>query len=175
MKLVVLYGPPGVGKLTVAKELARLTGYKLWDNHKSIEAVIDVFPYGTPEFFQLTGLIRFAVLAEAARADLDVIFTFVHVEGDPHADDIFDVVEPYGAQILPVQITCQKAIHEERVVLPSRSRKLNTVDGLRSYLAMKNSLLLVPRYESLRIDNTDLTPMQVAERIIEHYGLQPTG
>jgi shikimate kinase len=30
MKLIVLHGPPGVGKLTVGRELAGLTGYALF-------------------------------------------------------------------------------------------------------------------------------------------------
>jgi tRNA uridine 5-carbamoylmethylation protein Kti12 len=32
MKLIFLYGPPAVGKLTVAQELVTLTGYKLFHN-----------------------------------------------------------------------------------------------------------------------------------------------
>ena len=32
MKLVFIYGPPAVGKLTVAKELAALTGFKVFHN-----------------------------------------------------------------------------------------------------------------------------------------------
>jgi replication-associated recombination protein RarA len=30
MTFVLLYGPPGVGKLTVAKKLALLTGFQCW-------------------------------------------------------------------------------------------------------------------------------------------------
>jgi len=32
-KLIILFGPPAVGKMTVGKELADLTGLKLFHNH----------------------------------------------------------------------------------------------------------------------------------------------
>jgi replication-associated recombination protein RarA len=33
LDLVISYDAPGVGQLTVATALARLTGYRLFDNH----------------------------------------------------------------------------------------------------------------------------------------------
>jgi len=33
MKLVFIYGPPAVGKLTVANALAKVTGFKVFHNH----------------------------------------------------------------------------------------------------------------------------------------------
>ena len=39
MKLVILYGPPGVGKLTVGRELAARTGFKLFHNHLTVDLV----------------------------------------------------------------------------------------------------------------------------------------
>ena len=50
MNLVFIYGPPGVGKLSVARELARATGYKLFDNHVSIACAESVFEFGTKPF-----------------------------------------------------------------------------------------------------------------------------
>ena len=39
MRVVVLSGLPGVGKLTVAKEMARLWGYRVFHNHLVFDAV----------------------------------------------------------------------------------------------------------------------------------------
>lgn len=45
MELVVIYGAPGVGKLTVARELARKTGYKLFHNHLTVDLVKSLFDF----------------------------------------------------------------------------------------------------------------------------------
>lgn len=37
MHLVVIFGPPAVGKMTVGHEPAKLTGFKLFHNHMSVE------------------------------------------------------------------------------------------------------------------------------------------
>jgi hypothetical protein len=47
MRLVVLYGPPGVGKLTVGTALSELTGFKLFLNHLTVNLVTSVFPPGS--------------------------------------------------------------------------------------------------------------------------------
>ena len=61
MNLVFIYGPPGVGKFTVATELAELTGYKLFHNHQSIDAVRAVFTFGDQPFPRLVHRIRLLV------------------------------------------------------------------------------------------------------------------
>ena len=78
MKLLIIYGPPGAGKLTLARELQTATSFKLFDNHVSIDCVRSVFEFGTEPFGRLVGRIRLDVLAEAARQRIaGVIFTFV--------------------------------------------------------------------------------------------------
>jgi shikimate kinase len=58
MKLVILFGPPAVGKMTVGQELAKATGLKLFHNHVTIELVLNFFEFGTKEFFRLNSLFR---------------------------------------------------------------------------------------------------------------------
>ena len=50
MSLIVIIGPPAVGKMTVAYELAKLTGHKVFHNHMAIEPALEFFEYGSPEF-----------------------------------------------------------------------------------------------------------------------------
>jgi hypothetical protein len=93
--LVILFGPPAVGKMTVGLELARLTGYKLLHNHMTIEPVLDVFPFGSPPFNRLVGGLRRRILEEACVAQLaGLIFTYAWAVDD--ADDVAAVGEYLG-------------------------------------------------------------------------------
>ena len=50
MRLVYIHGAPAVGKMTVAKSLAQLTGARLFDNHVSIDLAHSVFDQGQQGF-----------------------------------------------------------------------------------------------------------------------------
>lgn len=43
MKLIIIFGPHAVGKMTVGQELAKLTELKLFHNHMTIDIVSDLF------------------------------------------------------------------------------------------------------------------------------------
>ena len=55
MKLILLYGPPAVGKLTIAKEIARLTGFKLFHAHLTSDLVEAFFHAAPPRFANWRG------------------------------------------------------------------------------------------------------------------------
>ena len=67
MRLVFIYGPPAVGKLTVAGELGRLTGLVVFDNHLSIDCARPVFGIDMSKAGPLVKQIRHLVISEAAR------------------------------------------------------------------------------------------------------------
>ena len=98
MNLVFIYGPPGVGKLSVARELARLTGYKLFDNHVSIRCADSVFEFGTKPFFRIVGTIRDLVFEEAAANGVSLVFTYVysHPQDAPHVERMCGFFEGPG-------------------------------------------------------------------------------
>lgn len=84
MKLILIYGPPAAGKLTVATELAAMTGYKLVDNHKATDFLEEVFPRSDiglhPWRSKLGRKIRIDLIGAAAEADVNLISPLRHYQ-----------------------------------------------------------------------------------------------
>jgi len=67
MKLIFIYGPPAVGKLTVAQELAKITGYKIFHNHLTIDLLEPIFERGTTIFAKTVDKYRLELIEAAAK------------------------------------------------------------------------------------------------------------
>ena len=175
MRLVFIYGPPGVGKLTVANELARLTSYKVFHNHLSINCVRPVFDFGTPSMPKLVTQIRLAVLEEAAREDIDIIFTFVyaHPEDAAFVEKTCNLIERFNGSVSPVRLTCDMKVLEQRVGSVERKSlgKLTTVEPVYQLMERHDLLSPAPGQKSLTIDNTMLAPAEVAQRVVDYFRL----
>jgi hypothetical protein len=136
MKLIFIHGAPAVGKLTVARELSRLTGFPLFHNHLTVDLVSSLFAFGTPPFASLREQIWLAAFTEAARNDRSLIFTF-NPERTVNAEFIqktIDVVQAAGGRVVFVELTCTQKELERRMEEPSRKEfgKLASVDQYQS-------------------------------------------
>jgi hypothetical protein len=175
MNLVFIYGPPGVGKLSVARELSRLTGYRLFDNHVSIACARSVFDFGTPPFWEVVRRIRAAVFEEAAAAGVSLIFTYVysHPNDAPHVERFCGLFEAQGGRALLVRLVCAREELERRLPRAERASagKLASLDTLRELTERLDIFSPVPGRESLEIDNTEVAPAEVARLIAGHYHL----
>jgi len=173
--------------MTVGLELSRLTGLPLFHNHLSIEAVLPVFPYGTPPFNRIVARFRDHVLQEAARSDLPgLIFTMMwafDIEGDlQFVEKQKAVFEAEGARTVFVEL---QAPLEVRIERNASELRLSEKPSKRDVAASRERLVRAdssyqldskgdfpfPAY--LRIDNTDLAPSAAAELIAVHFDLLP--
>ena len=178
MKLLILYGAPAAGKLTIATELAVRTGFKLFHNHLSIDCVKPVFDFGTPPFLRLIETIRFTIIAEAAREKVDLIHTFVYAfgEDDEHFAKLIASAEDNGGEVHLVLLRCDPSELRSRIGNESRVRigKLTDPGSIDGSLRRFDLRSTYPGRQSLVIDTTDLEPRSAADRIIEHFGLHRT-
>ena len=69
MTLVIIFGPPVVGKMTVGLELERLTGFCLFHNHMTVDPVVRLFPFESPAYRRLVTEFRRRVFEEYVATD----------------------------------------------------------------------------------------------------------
>lgn len=160
----------------MAKALAKLTGFKLFHNHLSIECVQPVFEFGTDSFWKLVELIRVETLVEAARTGQSVIYTFCFAKDhdEEHVEKILKGVEENGGEICFVLLTCERGELEKRVLDEGRKKfsKASNLEILTEILEEYDLFSPFPGRESLQIENTKVPPEEAAKRIIEHYELR---
>ena len=170
MKLVFLHGPPAAGKLTVARELAALTGWRLFHNHLTVNVALAVYDFGTPGFVALREQIWLTVFRRALADRLPgLIFTFNPENSVPQRfiDDLFAEVAASGGEVIPIEVTASETEIERRIGSDSRHREGKLVDlalyrELRAAGAFATPVIAGSR---LRIDTAATTPPAAAHRI----------
>jgi hypothetical protein len=109
MRLLLIIGPPAVGKMTVGREIAERSDFRLFHNHHTIEPLVEVFGHGTPAFNVLNLEFRRRVIEEAVRNEVDLIFTFVWDLQDPtdtqYVEQLVAPVEAAGHEVSVLELT----------------------------------------------------------------------
>ena len=183
--LVLILGPPAVGKMTVGRALSAQTGFPLFHNHVPIEAVLPVFEFGSPAFNRLVSGFRQAMVTEVAQSDLPgLIYTIMFDFGNPKE---LDFIERMKSRFAPptwrVVLAELEADLEERLIRNGTHERLAAKPSKRDVEASQARLLAAeekyqlnsdetfPYADHVKIDNTALTPDEAARRIAAHFDL----
>jgi AAA domain len=174
MKLIFLYGLPGTGKLTIARELSQLTGYKLFHNHLTVDLLLSIFEFGSKPFVELREKIWLSIFEEAASLPA-LIFTF-NPENSVRQDFIENAIRAagsHGGEVLFVEILCDPAELERRMDTPERRnhKKLVSLELFRKLKAdgvFESPTMPVPQ---LTLNSTQTSPRENAMEIAARFSL----
>lgn len=177
MKLLILFGPPAVGKTTVGTILEQKSNYKLFHNHMATDGVMHLFGVGTPTEDRLSKLIRSNIIKEAAAANMDLILTYVwnfdKTKGKENIDTYKKIYEEKGGEVIFVELAAPVEIRKERAASADRyQHKAHAPDPervqiLESQLNFKSPLPFYYPQLYHFITTTNKSPDQVADEILE--------
>jgi hypothetical protein len=185
MRLLLLFGPPAVGKMTVGYEVSKLTGFKLLHNHMTIEPVLEIFDYGSPPFTRLVTEFRRRIVEEAVAADLPgLIFSAVWALDDPGDKALVDafvaIVTAAGGSAHFAELYADQSVRLTRnstALRLDRKRSKRDLDFSRHNLLETDAQHIMNTDGTffypdahIRIDNSNLSAREAAERIIERFG-----
>jgi chloramphenicol 3-O-phosphotransferase len=172
--LVMLHGPAACGKLTIARELASLTGFGLFHNHLTVDLLLALFPFGSPEFIQHRERIWLDLISDAVRAGRSVIFTF-HPERTVRPDfpaTLRNQVTEAGGRAAFVEIRCSKEAIRQRIDAESRRTMHKLVSAeFCERLEREGAFDFPPISSEFAVDSTINTPSQSAKAIVSALGL----
>ena len=186
MKFIIIFGPPAAGKMSVGRELAKITEYKLLHGHMTIELVLEFFDYGTHKFKVLNSEFRRRIMEEVSTSDLPgLIYTYVwgfNLESDKkYVESICEIFTKEGGEVYFVELFCEL---DERLRRNKTRERLSEKPSKRHIDESEARLLEIEQkyvmntqgdfyYKEnfVRIDNTHLSQREVAEKIKEEFNL----
>jgi len=82
MKLVMIYGPPAVGKLTVAKELAEITDFNVLSHNQLLDVLMPTLELklSNPKLWEVYEKIKLEIIKMATETNKNLIVTEVYNE-----------------------------------------------------------------------------------------------
>ena len=181
MKLLFMIGDTAVGKMTVGQELVKITDFRLFHNHMTIEPVIEVFGNYN---HKVNGRLRDVIFEEFAASDnYGLIFTYMwafdcqsdwdYVE---HVKSIFGLADEdiYYVELIANQLVrLQRNVTENRLMHKASKRDIETsnrrlINDDAHYRCVSNpGEITFPNY--LRLENDEISAQDAAEIIKDHF------
>ena len=185
--LIVVCGPQAVGKMTVAESLRDKLRYNMMMNHDSIELSDRIFGFGTPAQKEFNAFFREKAFELAVKHDVDLIFTYVAAfemqEERDYLTSLHDLFTQAGGRFFFVELSASLEARLARNETPHRMErkaskknvewsKANLLHDAKEHrLNSEDGEFWFEHH--LKIDNTDLAPDEVADRVIAAFGLVP--
>lgn len=185
MKLVLLFGPQTVGKMTIGHELEKITQLKLLHNHITIDLLYPFFGFGE-ETRRISTIIREEIFKAAIKTELEgIVFTFVwsfqSKKDREFVSHVRAIFEEAGGEVYFVELEANQSERLKRNQTPHRLAHKSTKRNIEESELHLIETHQKKRFNSLpneiqekhyvRIDNTELAPHAVAQMVKDRFAL----
>lgn len=167
MKLIFIYGPPAIGKLTIAKEIEKKTDFRLFHNHTIIDLCFATLNPKSERFWKFARKIRIDLIKEAIKQKIPgLIMTMAYTGESDFIEQVIKTVEKEKNKVYLVRLTSSMKDLEKRVYAKSRKKfgKLKTKTSLKRWFKKYGEIDLPKK--SLVLDTSKLSAKQCADKII---------
>ena len=174
-RLLIIFGPPAVGKTTVGKIIESKSDFKLFHNHMMMDGVMHLFGVGTPSEDKLSRIIRESVIKEAAELDMNLIFTYVwnfgKEKGKTNIDFYKNIYGSAGGKVFFVELIAPISVRALRANDPERNLEKKYAPNRDRVLSLENTLNFTSPnpffYQNyIKINTENKTPEVIAEEIL---------
>jgi hypothetical protein len=187
-KLVIIFWPHAVGKMTVGQELAKITWLNLFHNHMTIDLVVPLFGYWSesPIGTKLVNSFREQIMQEFAQSNMEgLIFTCIRYFDDQNDRDYITsrckIFEDQWWETYFVELEANIDTRIKRNITPNRlehkpskrniERSQNDLKKWTQNHRLNSHDWEITKKNYIKIDNTNLTPEQVATQIKINFKL----
>ena len=173
--LIYLTGRPGVGKYTIAKELAQKHGFVVCDNQLINNPIFELLQYDgyakIPDFaWDSIAAIRaeiFSFLEKELENSYVLINCLAETDGDKELyEQVKRLAEARASLFVPVQLRLNKEEHLKRITRPDRRERWKSIDPQDA--EDNNSLLAISHPNKIELDISNLTAEDAADSIMKH-------
>ncbi|MDD3481023.1 MAG: AAA family ATPase [Patescibacteria group bacterium] len=175
MNLIVVYGPPASGKLTVSEEISKRTGYKIFHNHVTNDLFTMVMDFSDKDFWNVVGNFRAEIVELGAKNDKSLITTLCYEPEDKwFIEKLKKAVKKYDGNIYFVQLKPSKDVLLKRVTEESRKKfeKIKDPDKLHESLSKYDYYSEIDEPNNFSIDNSNIGASEVADKVINKFELK---
>lgn len=183
-KLILITGGQAVGKMTVGESLKAKTGIPMTMNHDSLDLAAKIYGWGHPAHKLLSESIRKSTFESAIMTNTDLIFTYVWAFNEQEDwEYVENINKLFNGELYIVELVTDLQTRLKRnkteYRLSVKPSKRNTeasdqelINSQDKYRLISNEKEVEQKYPNyIKIDNTNLTPEEVADIIIERFNL----
>jgi shikimate kinase len=170
--IIYLIGFPGVGKLTIAKEICKKTNAILVDHHTITNPIrclnIDFRSKRRTEYMEQIRGIVFNAMVELSQKDDNFILTDVLCDGNEGFNLAEVMANKRQATLVPVIISCDIKENIKRAKNEERKASHKTTDDSIVELCHSVGIASISHQNKLDLDISNLSAEQASYKILEH-------